>query len=323
MAKRITSEEDQSFQSFEAVVIDDEAKFIRNVVLCGNESKNGYSYPATCFKSLDHVVSLYEGRPVCINHNLNNPGVRDVRDIAGFIRNVRFEAGKPMGDIEVESAIDCGVDLMALAKKGRRGIGMSHTARCKMSRDKKTVELVEAVITVDVVVNPATTTTFFEQEQEQDMELEQLKADLETVKSENAVLKHELDSAKTLAESHKVESNKLLAEVTTLRADLQDIKPKLEQYEQAAKVEADKLAIEAQLVSAGLDIKDTVVVSEQFMAVLLSANPDNRTKIIDDRKAVITGAGKAGAVSLPRQVKTEQEMVPGQRLKKLFNKEAN
>ena len=321
MAKQITSESELNFES---VVIDDDAKVIRNVILCGNESKNGYAYPPECFKNLDHVVSLYEGRPVCINHNLENPGVRDVRDVAGFLRNVRFEAGKPVGDIEVESAINCGVDLMALAKKGRKGIGMSHTARCKMSRDKKTVELVEAVLTVDVVVNPATTTTFFEQEQ--DMELEQLKAELATVTAECAVLKHELDSAKKLVDGHKSESDKLLIEVTTLRADLQEVKPKLEKFEQEAKAAADKLAIEAQLVLAGLDVKDTLVVSEQFITVLLSAGPEDRTKIIDDRKALIEGASKndRGVVSLPRQIKTEQKTVPGQLLKNfLGKKEAN
>ncbi|MCU9611789.1 hypothetical protein OEK97_28180, partial [Escherichia coli] len=84
--------------NFESVVVDREANLIRGVVLCGNVSKNGYEYPTSCFGDSDRVKKLYEGKPICIDHkmdskNPNMPATRDVRDVAGWITNVRMEQG--------------------------------------------------------------------------------------------------------------------------------------------------------------------------------------------------------------------------------------
>lgn len=319
MAK-LTSEVELNFES---VVVDVENKVIRNVVLCGNESKNGYSYPPTCFKNEEHVVNLYNNRPVCIDHS-STPTARKIRDVAGFIRNVRFESGKPVGDIEIESAIDCGVDLIALASKKRKGIGMSHVAQCKMSRDKKTVELVEQVITVDVVVNPATTVSFFEQDQQkqEQMDIEQLKAEIDTLKAERAVLASDLGKANTASEGYKQETTNLLTEVTKLRDEVAKLKPVVEQYQKAEQATADKIAVEKLLAEAGLDIKDTVVVSEQFMTVLLTASETCRTALVADRKQATEGRSsgtQTGVQSPARQVKTESQVSPVDYLKKYIS----
>jgi hypothetical protein len=249
--------------NFEHVIVDAETRTLRNVVLCGPTSKNGYNYPPSCFGDNQHVIALYENKPVCIDHNSENPLVRGLRDIAGFIKNVRFENGRPVGDIELESAIDCGVDLLGLAQRKRKGIGMSHVAKCKMSRDKRTVELVEQVVTVDVVVNPATTSTFFEQALQ-----ETSKVDLETLKAE-------LDSTKA-------------------------------RYASEQKKAADVAEIEKLLKEAELDLADKVVVSENFMNILLATAPEKRSEIISDRKALVGAKAPATGVRSPeRKVNTE------------------
>lgn len=322
MQEKITSEADINFES---VVVDRDAGIIRGVVICGNESKNGYEYPPNCFGTSERAKALYEGKPICIDHkmdpkNPNMPAPRDVRDVAGWITNVRMENGRPVGDIEVEKNINCGVDLMGLAEKRRPGIGLSHVAICKMSSNKKTALAVEHVVTVDVVVSPATTKTFFEQEkQEQNqMELEQLKSALDTLKSENAVLKSDLAKSVQAIEGHKTEANALVTEVTSLRAELADIKPKLEAYQSTEKLTADKLAVEKLVTESGLDIKDSVVVSEQFMSVLLAASAEARPALIADRKAAVEFKAAPGSVqirSLERQVKTEGSFDPASYLK--------
>jgi hypothetical protein len=294
--------------NFEHVIVDAETRTLRNVVLCGPTSKNGYNYPPSCFGDNQHVIALYENKPVCIDHNSENPLVRGLRDIAGFIKNVRFENGRPVGDIELESAIDCGVDLLGLAQRKRKGIGMSHVAKCKMSRDKRTVELVEQVVTVDVVVNPATTSTFFEQalQETSKVDLETLKAELDSTKARYAVLESDLTRANELIGQHKSENDKLLTEVTSLRSEISAIKPAYEQYLSEQKKAADVAEIEKLLKEAELDLADKVVVSENFMNILLATAPEKRSEIISDRKALVGAKAPATGVRSPeRKVNTE------------------
>jgi len=291
--------------NLETVEVDSESRVIKNVLLCGNESKNGYKYPPACFKDQNHVVSLYEGKAVCIDHS-DKPLNRKIRDVAGFIQNVRLVEGKPYGDIAIESAIDCGVDLLTLAKNKRKNIGVSHVAMCKMSKDRQTVECIEQVVTVDVVFSPATTKTFFEQDQ--GMELEQLKAENDVLKGKVAVLESDLTKATATAETLKSENTSLLGEVTNLRTEVAEIKPKLESYVKAEQKLADETSVKKLLEEAGLDISDSVVVSEQFMAMLLNASPDARLPLIEDRKAAVSRGGTVttGTVRSPeRTVKTE------------------
>ncbi len=294
--------------NFEHVIVDTETRTLKNVVLCGLTSKNGYNYPPSCFGDTQHVIALYENKPVCIDHNPTNPVFRGIRDIAGFIKNVRFENGRPVGDIELESAIDCGVDLLGLAQKKRKGIGMSHVAKCKMSRDKRTVELVEQVVTVDVVVNPATTSTFFEQalQETSKVDLETLKAELDSTKARYAVLESDLTRANELVGQHKSENDKLLTEVTSLRSEISAIKPAYEQYLAEQKKAADVAEIEKLLKEADLDLTDKVVVSENFMNILLATAPENRSEIISDRKALVGAKAPVQGVRSPeRKVTTE------------------
>jgi len=140
------------------------------------------------------------------------------------------------------------------------------------------------------------------------MELEQLKAENDVLKARVAVLESDLTKATASAETFKSENTSLLGEVTNLRTEVADIKPRLESYVKAEQKLADETAVKKLLEEAGLDLSDPVVVSEQFMAMLLNASPDARTPLIEDRKAAVSRGGSVatGTVRSPeRGVKTE------------------
>ena len=57
---------------------------------------------------------------------------------------------------------ESGRTFLALIESDTPGVGMSHVVMAERSRDGETVERIHDVISVDAVVNPATTTTFHE-----------------------------------------------------------------------------------------------------------------------------------------------------------------
>jgi len=133
-----------------------EGMTIRNVAFCGPVSKNGRSYPES---TLQKARPLYEGREVNVNHQ--PAGQASVTFVAGKTANPRFENGRIRGDI-VCFETSAGRDLLALAKAGAAGIGMSHTVAGTLDEARKTVIDIHDVISVDCVKNPATTSSFKE-----------------------------------------------------------------------------------------------------------------------------------------------------------------
>jgi len=137
-----------------------DSHLIRNVLLCGNSSRNGYEIPPEAFGD---VQKLYGGLPIFLDHSSdpNKPLNRSVKDIAGFIVEAKLRYGKPYGTIDT-SELPGGPHLLALARKKLPGVGLSHVASYKLDKSKRTVLKVERVYSVDAVVRPATTSTFYE-----------------------------------------------------------------------------------------------------------------------------------------------------------------
>jgi hypothetical protein len=142
----------------------DDSHVIRNVLLCGNKSRNGYDIPPSAFGGEANAKKLYTDMPVFLDHERGKEFSRSVRDMGGTIKNVRMIHGQPRGDIDTESC-PAGPALMALARKRTPFVGLSHIAAYRWSPDKKTVVKVEHVVSVDVVFRPATTSGFHEQTQ--------------------------------------------------------------------------------------------------------------------------------------------------------------
>lgn len=142
---------------------DQPARLLRNIALSGCESKNGYRYSETALKLASR---LYDQKPVFLDHadKRSEQAARSTRDLVGSIVNPRFEEGRLRGDVRVLDT-ESGRTFLALVEGNTPGVGMSHVVLAQRSVDGATVERIEDVISVDVVVRPATTSTFRESDE--------------------------------------------------------------------------------------------------------------------------------------------------------------
>lgn len=155
-------------------------RVVKNVALLGAQSANGYVYTEAAMKQ---AVSLYANRPVFLGHNLANAYGRSARELAGKILNPRFESGRIRGDVQTLDT-EAGKLFLELVQAEVSGFGMSHAVQARKSADRKSVESIDNVISVDAVMNPATTKSFSESaddppdppKEPQSMTLEELKA---------------------------------------------------------------------------------------------------------------------------------------------------
>jgi hypothetical protein len=140
---------------------------VRNVLLAGNRSKNGYDLPPSAFGSTERVKQLYEGVPVHVNHRMDQGTSRDVESLAGMVANARLVDGKPRGDILLNSN-RAGDELRSIVKLSERAqgklrhIGLSHVASYKFAASRTSVESVLSIFSVDLVIGPATTNSLYE-----------------------------------------------------------------------------------------------------------------------------------------------------------------
>lgn len=275
--------------------LDQEQRLVRNVLLCGNKSRNGYLIPESAFGS--RATELYEGKPVFVNHTDANPKNRDIRDLVGYVQNVRMENGKPRGDISV-LATDAGSVFMELAKVPRKGFGMSHVALYKFAKGRTSVESVEEVVSVDVVHSPATTNTFTEKTNgdnpvdEQALKVFQdriaaLESDNKKLSAENEVLKADV---KTFSEKIATATES----VKTLTADRDALKSKVDLAERSE-------SIAAELAEHKVDVNDKTVCSETFVNLLKATAESadrkaliaDRVKLVGESTKVVIGQGAA------------------------------
>ena len=140
--------------------LDRQARLVQNVALAGRDSRNGYRYTEAALRT---ALPLYDHKPVFLDHSRDrsHPRDRSTRDLVGSIVNPRFEDGRIRGDIHVLDT-DSGRTFLALVESDAPGVGMSHVVLARRSADGQTVEAIEDVVSVDAVVNPATTSTFRE-----------------------------------------------------------------------------------------------------------------------------------------------------------------
>lgn len=140
---------------------------VRGVLLCGPISANGRDYPSKAFAG--PAVKKYEGKSVFLNHSIKANQSRDVRDKLAWIENARHrEDGMPIADIGFNPKHVETESILWAAEHKPGYCGMSHVAHCRTNRKngRDVVEEIIGVESVDIVVDPATTHGFFEQEQQ-------------------------------------------------------------------------------------------------------------------------------------------------------------
>lgn len=148
-----------SYEIMSEAVAERNERLVRNVVLLGTQSRNGYRYSHAAMQS---AIPLYENRPVFLDHAEEHhaPMRRRLRDYAGQVLSPRFEDGKLRGDLRLLGPHTSWLfDLMEAAP---HDIGMSHVVLGRRSAQSQEVEHIERVVSVDIVAFPATTQSFQE-----------------------------------------------------------------------------------------------------------------------------------------------------------------
>jgi hypothetical protein len=284
--------------------IDRRARVLRNIALTGRESKNGYRYSE---EALKNAARLYEHKPVFLDHADRPSGTanRSTRDLVGSIVNSRFEDGRIRSDVRVLDT-ESGRTFLALAAENTPGVGMSHVVLAHRSADGQTVEKIDDVLSVDVVIRPATTTTIRESEptrlavSQREVSTETPEADREAVLLERlSRLSEQMESlwlkladvsgpsgpggpATTTAQEGNGRGREALSSPVASHAD--DSPPE---------TTIEELLLESRLPEFAL--------SGLFRELLMQADSDaSRRALIADRRLLLEQAGRGRARSVER-----------------------
>lgn len=150
------------------VRIDKDAGVIFDVKVIGKTSINKREYTDG---ALDGALELYEGAKLYIDHKYPGRGLaagasRSMRDWAGVLRNCRRTPDGVRGDVHYLKKAQAGMLVAEAAEKFPDKFGLSQHATVEYSvraSDGWTiVERIVEVKSVDVVDNPAATTSLFE-----------------------------------------------------------------------------------------------------------------------------------------------------------------
>jgi hypothetical protein len=297
--------------------LDREAGVIRGVKLIGFESKNGRLYPPPVLKA---AVHLYEGAKVNIDHPERDPAqARKYGERFGVIRSVRFVEGQGnYGDFHFNPKHPMADQVCWDAEHNPEALGFSHNALLRLGPKQGGKEVIESIINIrsmDLVADPATTTSLFESETPMDPNAPMAPAETDPKDAMKgafrqmimaAVDDESLDTAATMKKIKEImkAQEKLTGGTSTpdepvdeaaeesvqLKAQVGLLQQQLEQY-QAKEREAQRLeAITSELSAAGLNPKDPRHVSELFSKQLLAIESvDQRAELIKDR-AYLVGA---------------------------------
>ena len=209
------------------------------------------------------AVEKYEGAKVNINHPLGNDPAqpRAYQDRFGVIRRARFVEGQGIfGDCHFNPQHPQAAQVCWDAVHHPGALGFSHNALLRLgplSDGKQIIEEILDVRSMDLVADPATTTSLFEQLQPQETNMEPDKDastnQLENLANENERLKQEL------AQYQKLEKQRQLNE-----------------------------SIQKQIREAGLNPENPCHVSQLFLEQLQNSEDEKqRADLIADRAALI------------------------------------
>ena len=302
--------------------VDREAGVVRGVKLIGFESKNARHYPPNVLKASVH---LYEGAKVNIDHPSNGDAsaTRSYGDRFGVIRNARFvESQGIFGDFHFNPKHAFAEQFCWDAENNPESVGFSHNATLKLGPLKNGKQVIEQIIDIrsmDLVADPATTSSLFESEYPtmDDAAVMDQPADPKTAMKGAfrsmivaAVDDDSLDMKATIAKIKEImkAQEKLMGggstdpeaegngtgssteEGTAFQVQIAALKQQLEQYQVKEKEAALLESINNALTAAGLDPKNKNHVSELFSNQLLATeSEDDRKAMIADR-ATLVGA---------------------------------
>ena len=142
--------------------VDRAAGVIYGVKICGLTSTNGRRYSSEALKS---AAKLYEGAKLCANHPAaEDESCRDVEDVMGEFRNIRFQKDGLYGDLHLIQSHPMTQRLFEAAETKPGLYALSHNVygvEEKRGNDNVVVEITR-VNSVDLVTDGATNKNLFE-----------------------------------------------------------------------------------------------------------------------------------------------------------------
>lgn len=128
---------------------------IKNVVVLGEKSVNGRSYPPETQLA---AIKLFEGAKAYLNHPAkDSTGSRDFRDIIGRHRGIRHQNNKIYSDLHLINNDDVKGTVLPAIRFDPSLVGNSIVAKGKLNATSGIVEAITSVRSIDLVCEPATT----------------------------------------------------------------------------------------------------------------------------------------------------------------------
>lgn len=132
---------------------------IASVRILGAISANGRRYTR---ESMEGAIALYEGLGVNVDHRM---GAREVKDRIGALKGVRLSGDHLglSGDLHYLASHPVAPILKESAERLPEALGFSHVIEAEFGESKQVVSKIVKVHSVDLVADPATTSSLFEQ----------------------------------------------------------------------------------------------------------------------------------------------------------------
>lgn len=257
--------------------VDKATRTLVNAVVLKPKSLNGYVYSQ---KALEQFVAK-AGKPKSyFDHNPWNDVNRSVRELAGYIDNVRLEGEAVRGDAHI-GPVEYGDMVLWLGENQPNVVGFSSVSEAMMNDEGTEVMEILQVISVDIVTNPATVKGLFESAQQKEPETMDEKE------------KQRLERDATALEE-KVKA--LTSQVATLTNE-----------RDTAVAANKKLTRESVITNALAEAKlPEKAVTPLFRTQLLEATDEKAVKaLIEDRKTVVGDAVISAASSMMSEEKSK------------------
>lgn len=260
--------------------IDPSQGVIENVKLIGFQSKNGRVYPP---EVLAKAVEKYEGAKVNINHPAGNDPThpRAYQDRFSVIRNARFVEGQGIfGDCHFNPKHPYAAQICWDATHHPDALGFSHNALLRLGSSRDGQQMIEEIIDVrsmDLVADPATTTSLFEQLQPQETNMDPTKTEPNNIETSNETLSNQTPA-----------NDKQTSTLESLTSENEQLKRQLAQYQQVEQQRLLTESIHTQVREAGLNPDNPCHVSALFIEQLQTIDDEKqRANLIADRAALI------------------------------------
>jgi hypothetical protein len=286
--------------------LDRQNRVISGTVLITAESSNGPAGRRYSTRALQQIAHLAEGLPAYVNHTAPELSFkpRDVRELIGRHRNVRYDADRNRVSSDLHILEHQSPWVMALAEEMGDVVGNSLVSRgvVRLDNGVEVVEDISAVRSVDLVSDPAATRGLFEHRQvwnatyqEEPMStkvtLTQIEESLAEDTAIGAALRERLAGADLKAAAETAVA--LKAEVEALKAQLAESQAKVDAFESAQAIQEKATRLEAAIAESDLGKKFSKVepaVTPKFRELLLAAPEADWPGLLEDRVSVLAAA---------------------------------